>query len=279
MRNTLVAVLSAAATFVVPASAAAVPRVTLKATIVPIPKNLSKDGGPSWPGTGDILGAPAALETTIVIKGSEYPAASEGFLEGTALNVGPPPLRRLDAYFPKGAKFSSAGFPTCPVSKFEQHLEPPCPNGSQASAPGEADGKVYFGNTEVREKVRVQAYFAPGTDALVFWLEGKSPASIERYGTGDFKPISGPFGWRFIGNVPLIETVTGAPYAMAEEIKVTVGAAMMKGRKLIAVGHVPDKCPAGGWKGKAELWFGGGESEASWQKVTVVTLVPCPKRR
>lgn len=95
----------------IPASAVAVPSVTLKANIVPIPKNLTKKGGPTWPKTGSILGAPAALEFSFTIKGNEYPAASEGFTPGTELNVGPLPLRRIDVYLPKGTKVNARAFP------------------------------------------------------------------------------------------------------------------------------------------------------------------------
>lgn len=260
----------------IPAAASAAPSVILKAKIVPIPKNLTKKGGPTWPKTGSFLGAPAALEFSFTIKGSEYPTAGEGFSEGTELNAGPPPPRRIDVYLPKGTKINPNGFPTCPISTFENHLEPPCPKGSQASPPGEAGGKVFFGKSVVTEKVSVQAYFAPG-NKLTFWIEGREPASIEKFATGSITSISGPFGIKEINEIPLIETVPGAPAAMAEEIKITVGAAMMKGKKLISYGYVPKTCPSGGFPGKAEMWFGGG-SESTWVKVTKTTKVPCPER-
>jgi hypothetical protein len=265
-----------AAALGVPAAAAAAPTVTAKAKIVPIPKNLSKKGGPTWPGTGNILGAPAALEGTITIKGNEYPTASEGFTEGTALNVGPPPLRRVVVLLPKGTGISTKGFTTCPISKFENHLEPPCPKGSEASPPGEASGKVFFGKTAVFEKVLVQAYFAPGNNKLTFWVEGKTPASIEKFASGEATTISGPFSKKLSSIVPLIETTSGAPDAMAEHIKITLGAAMMKGKKLITAGRVPKTCPKGGFKGKIELSFGGGE-ESTWVTSTATVTVPCPK--
>lgn len=272
----MVLALLGAAALSIPAAASAAPVVTLKAKIVPIPKNLTKKGGPVWPGTGNILGAPAAIEGTFTIKGSEYPTASEGFTEGTELNVGPAPLRRVEVYLPKGTKINSAPFTKCPPSKFEDHLEPPCPKGSEASPPGEANGKVFFGKTAVGEKVLVQAYFVPGTNKADFWIEGKTPASIEKYAEGGVTSISGPFSEKLTSNVPLIETTSGAPDAMAEQIKVTLGAAIMKGKKLVSAGYVPKTCPKGGFTGKAELWFGGG-SESTWQKVSVTTKVPCPK--
>jgi hypothetical protein len=276
-RASMVLALLGAAALSIPAAASAAPTVTAKAKIVPIQKNLNKKGGPTWPHTGDILGAPAALEGTFTIKGNEYPAASEGWTAGTLLNVGPPPLRRVAIYLPKGVKINTAPFKKCPISKFENHLEPPCPKGSEASSPGEANGKVFFGESEVKEKVRVQGYFVPGKNKAVFWIEGKEPASIEQYSVGSVSPISsGPFREKLTSEVPLISTVTGAPYAMAESIKVTLGAAFMKGKKLISAGYVPKTCPKGGFVGKAELSFGGGE-ESSWQTVSVNVKVPCPK--
>lgn len=265
-----------AAVLGIPAAASAAPTVTFKAKVVPVPKNLSKKGGPTWPGTGNILGKPAAVEAQFTIKGNEYPSASEGFTEGTELGVGPAPVRRVTVYLPKGTKINTAGFKTCPISKFENHLEPPCPKGSEASPPGEANGKVFFGKTAVAEKVLVQAYFAP-SKGLTFWIEGKTPASIEKYATGGISSASGPFSRKLTSNVPLIETTSGAPDAMAEQIKVTVGAIMQKGKKLMSYGTVPTTCPKGGFPVKAELWFGGGE-ESSWQKVTKTSTTPCPKK-
>lgn len=275
-RASMCLALLGAAVLGVPAAASAAPTVTFKAKVVPVPKNLSKKGGPAWPGTGNILGAPAAVEATFTIKGSEYPTSSEGFTEGTQLDAGPAPLRRVEVYLPKGTKVSTKGFATCPVSKFEAHLEPPCSKSSLASPPGEANGKVFFGKTAVAEKVLVQAYFTPG-NALTFWIEGKEPASIERFATGGISSSSGPFSNKLTSNVPLIETTSGAPFAMTEQIKVTVGAVMKKGKKLMSYGTVPKTCPKGGFPVKAELWFGGG-SESSWQEVTKDAKTPCPKK-
>jgi hypothetical protein len=273
-RASMCLALLGAAVLGVPAAASAVPTVTFKAKAVPVQKSLKKKGGPTWPGTGNILGKPAAVEATFTIKGSEYPTASEGFTEGTELNVGPAPLRRVTVYLPKGTKINTKGFPTCAKSKFENHLEPPCPKESEAGPPGEADGKVFFGKTVVNEKVLVQTYFSSG--GLTFWIEGKEPASIEQFASGGILGASGPFSKKLESNVPLIETVTGAPAAMAEQIKVTVGAIVKKGGKLISYGTVPTSCPKGGFPVKAELFFGGGE-ESSWQKVEKTTKVPCPK--
>ena len=55
-----------------PGAASARPVVTFKAVAVPIPINLTRAHGPSYPRTGAILGAPAAGEAVWTISGSEY---------------------------------------------------------------------------------------------------------------------------------------------------------------------------------------------------------------
>ena len=73
--------------------------------------------------------------------------------------------------------------------------------------------------------------------------------------------------------VPLVETVPGAPYASVESIKIKVGAAYIKGKKLISYGTVPSKCPKGGFPAKTELKFLSGETS------TASIKVPCPKKK
>jgi len=272
-----------------PATAVAAPTVTVKVKILPILKNLSNPKGGHWPHTGDFLGAPAALETQIRIKGTEYGATGGG--------VGSPaPIRKVAVWLPKGTGIRTAGFPTCALSVLQNKEPEKCPKGSLASpvghapqsspascppaAPlaggaGEACGVVSFGGTRVREAVKIQAYFAPG--GLNFYIEGVTPASIEVPFGGMFSSAGGVFGRKFVTEVPLIETLPGAPAAVAETTTVTIGAAMMKGKKLISLGTIPKKCPKGGFPGKGEIWFGAG-AESTWEKVTINTKVPCPKR-
>lgn len=247
----------------VPAVASAAPQVTIKAKIVPIQKNLAKKGGATYPGTGNILGAPAALEFHFTIKGSEYPDGH------------PNPLRHVNTYLPKGTKITTKGFGVCPVSRFENQEPEKCPKTSFASPPGEASGVVDFGEQAVHEKVTVQGYFAPG-GGLTFYIEGKTPAAIEQFASGKVTKISGKYGVKASVEVPLISTVPGGFDASAEEINVKIGAAVMKGKKLISYGRVPKTCPKGGFAGMAELFFGEGP-ESTWEKVTVETKVPCPK--
>src|SRR5215469_11804727 len=72
--------------------AQAAPQVSVKAKIVPIPVNPNSPKK-TYPGTGNILGAPAALETSMTIKGNEYFG-------------GPTPITSVVAYLPNGTKLN-----------------------------------------------------------------------------------------------------------------------------------------------------------------------------
>lgn len=209
-----------------PAASIAAPSVKMKARAVPIPRNLKRRHSRDWPHTGNILGHPAAVEAKISIAGSEY----DGF---------PAPLRQVVVYLPKGTRIHARAFKTCPVSKFANQEPERCPKQSLASPPGEARGTVRFGRDEpIREKVLVQGYFAPH-GGLTFWIEGRTPVQIERYAQGKLRPTKGVFGQRLTTSVPLIATVTGAPFASTEYIDVTVGAARMKHGRLVSYGTMP----------------------------------------
>jgi hypothetical protein len=241
-----------------PAVASARPLVTVKAKIVPIPINPSSPNSPTYPNTGNILGAGAALEAELKISGTEY----TGF---------PSPITQVVVELPSGTKLHQAGFATCPTAILESHEVAHCPKKSFAGPVGEVLGVVSFGQTRVQEKASIQAFFAPG-NKLAFYTEGTTPASLEILTIGSFSTAPPPFGPKFTVPVPLVLTVPEAPYASVLSIKGKIGAAYMQGKKLVSYGTVPKTCPKGGFKGKVELTFLSGE------EVTVEPVVPCPKR-
>jgi hypothetical protein len=247
-----------------PAAASAAPTVSLKATAVPIPVNPAKKNSPNYPGTGDILGAPAAIEAEIKISGTEY----GGY---------PAPLREVKTYLPAGTKVNTKGFAVCSVAVLEQKGAQGCPAKSYASAQGEANGVVSFGESRVHEKVSVQAFFTSG-GGLVFYVDGVTPVDIEKEAIGRLTTAGGPFGPLLTAEVPLIESVPGALDASAEQIKVKVGAAFKKGKKLVSYGTMPKKCPKGGFPIKAELKFGAGEP-STWEEATATYKAPCPRHK
>jgi hypothetical protein len=241
-----------------PAMTQAAPRVTVKAKVLPVPINPASAKSKNYPKTGNILGAGASVETQFTISGTEY----GGF---------PSPLTGVVVYLPAGTKLHPQGFATCSNAILESHEVQKCPKKSIASPKGEVLGIVSFGQTRVQEKASVQAFFAPG-GKLAFFTEGREPASIEILSTGSFSGASNPFSQKLTAVVPLVSTVPEAPYASVLSIRIKVGAAYMKGKKLISYGTVPKKCPKGGFPAKTELKFLGGETS------TASIKVPCPKK-
>jgi hypothetical protein len=239
------------------AAANAAPLLSVKAKIVPIPVNPNKPKK-TYPGTGNFLGHPAALETQMTIKGSEYFG-------------GPSPITSVVAYLPNGTKLNPKAFSLCSNAILESHEVQKCPKRSIASPLGEVDGMVSFGSSRVFEKATVQAFFSAG-NKLTFFAEGRSPALIEVLSTGGFTTVGKPFGPKLTVAVPLVATVPEAPYASEMSIKIKIGAAYKKGKRLISYGTVPKKCPKGGFPGKVEVKF------LSAETATATIKVPCPKR-
>jgi hypothetical protein len=236
-------------------TAPAAPVVKLKAKAVPIP---------GFPHTGNILGAGAAVQAEFTISGTEY----GGF---------PPPLIGVNFYLPRGAKIHSAGFKTCSKATLEQAGPAKCPRGSAAGPVGHALGVVSFGTERVREEVSIRSFFA--ANGLLFYTEGHSPVQLEFVSAGRYVNLGGAggFGPKLITQVPLVETVPGAPDASVEKINVKVGAARRSHGKTIYYGTMPKKCPRGGFRGKAELIFAG-LGGLSQQTVTAPYTSPCPKK-
>ncbi len=237
----------------------AAPTVRIRGEAVPIP---------GFPHTGNIYGAGAAVKAEVEISGTEY----GGF---------PPPLIGVNVFFPKGTKLHPAGFPTCAKANLEGAGRGPsaCPKGSSAGPVGHALGVVSFGKERVPEEVTIEPFYAPG-GGIEFFAAGHSPVSLEILSSGHYVNLGGAGGYgpEVITEVPLIETVPGAPDASAERISVEAGSAIRKGKEVLYYGRVPKKgeCPKGGFKVKAELMFAGVGGLAP-QTVPVEYRAPCPK--
>lgn len=229
--------------------AAAAPVVTFKATALPIP---------GFPGTGNILGAGAEVEFQSTITGTEY----GGF---------PSPLVLLAIDSPAGTKVDSSSFATCAQAVLQADGPRGCPKQSRAGPVGEGLGIVSFGDEQVREKVSIQGFFAPG-NALLFFVDGTTPTSLEIIEKAHVVSGSPPFGPEAIAELPLIETVPGALDASILSFKVTIGAAYKQGKKTISYITLTKKCPRAGLLVKAEFKFDSGESTA------VTYKPPCPKK-
>jgi len=272
-RLAILAALCAAVVLCVPAAASAAPTVTFKARAVPIPK----PGGGTYPHTGNILGAGAALQAEYRISGSGYGATPQNPAGGV------PPLAGVNFFLPAGAKINSKGFGSCAESTLKNTGPSGCKRKSIASPKGSALGEVTFGTERVPEAASLQAFFAPGK-GLLFYVAGSSPVSLEFVSAGSYVNSGRrPYGLELKTEVPAIATVPGAPLASTRTINVKVGAAVKKGKRLLSYGTMPKRCPKGGFPVKSELIFGGsygGEREFGIpaETVTVTSKAPCPRK-
>lgn len=240
------------------ASASAAPKVTLKAEAVPIA---------GFKGTGNIAGHGAAVKAEYTISGEEY----GGF---------PPPLIGVTFYLPSGVKLHTSGFPTCSRATLEPSGAGPggCPHGSAAGPVGRVLGVVAFGKERVPEEATLESFYAPG-GGLQFFTAGHSPVSLEILSKAHYVNLKGGggFGPKLIAEVPLVETVPGAPDASVERINVKVGSAMRRKGKTIYYGTLPTKCPKKYLLVKSELTFAGlgGLTQVT---VPVTYKARCPRK-
>ena len=237
-------------------AALAAPAVTLKVKPVPIK---------GFKGTGDILGAGAAVEVQYTIKGNEVPVGA------------PSQLRKVVFDSPEGVKLDAKGFTICSVATLEEKGPEGCPKKSQASPVGTAGVVDYIGGEAVRENATLQAFFSENS-VLSFYANGVSPISAQVLVPGHFQAAPAPFGPQFVGEVPLVDSVPGAPPVSTETITVKVGAAYKKGKKIHSYITLPKKCPKGGFPVKSEMTFEAVPPSTTMETESVTYTVPCPKK-
>jgi hypothetical protein len=245
-----------------PVATSAAPDVKFKALAVAIS---------GYPETGNLYNGGAAVQAEYLIKGTEY--------EGS-----PPPLSGINFYLPKGVKLNTKGWKTCSKSV----LEPSgpgaksCPPASHAGPLGLVRGFVTLGGERVKENATLESFYAPG-GGLLFFTAGHNPVSLEILSSGRYLHLggSGGFGPELETQIPLVESLPGAPYASVESITVKTGSARgpRSPKKAIYYGTLPKKgsCPKQGFKVKSEVIFAavGGLPR---QVVTKTYNAPCPRR-
>jgi hypothetical protein len=235
-----------------PGVASAAPTLSVVAKPVPIP---------GFPGTGDKLGAGAAIEVKYTIKGTE---ATGGV---------PSQITHVNFFLPAGTKINPAGFVPCAPATLENVGPSGCPKKSQASPVGTAAVVDPIGGELVKENATLQAFFAPG-GGLQFYVNAASPISAQLLvAKGSFITATPPYGPEFSTEVQLVQSVPGAPPVSTESFTLKVGAAYKKGKKTISYGTIPSKCPKGGsFPVKTEITFATGETSMAAYKI------PCPKK-
>jgi hypothetical protein len=240
-----------------PGAASALPTVKFKAVAVPIPH---------FKGTGNILGAGAAVLAEYKIEGTEYQGS-------------PPPIIGVNVYLPKGSKLHPSGFPTCSTATLEQFGPIKCAKGSAAGPIGTVLGFVTFGGERVEEHAELSSFYSPG-GGLEFFTDGHSPVSLEILSKGSYVNLNGAAGYgpELKTIVPLVASVPGAPYASVKSITVKAGSAIKVHGKPVYYGRVPTKCPKGGFPIKTEVIFAENGEESKPVTVTQTYKAPCPKK-
>jgi hypothetical protein len=240
-----------------PGIASALPTVTFKAEAVPIP---------GFPGTGNILGAGAAVQAEYKISGTEYQGS-------------PPPIIGVNFYTPSGTKLHTTGFPTCPKPTLEQFGPVKCPKGSAAGPVGKAEGFVTIGGERVEESIEISSFYAPG-GGIEFFAAGHTPVSLEILSSGHYVNLGGGAGYgpELITEVPLVASLPGAPYASVKSISVKAGSAYKSNGKTVYYGRLPKKCPKGGFPVKTEVIFAENGEMSKPETVPATYKAPCPRK-
>ncbi len=245
-----------------PGIASAAPTVKLKAEAVPIP-GYEK-------GTGNILGAGAALKAEFQIEGTEYFGS-------------PPPVIGVNFFLPAGTKLEPKGFPTCNEEVLRQTGPIACPKGSQAGPIGSVLGFVTFGGERVEETAELFSFYKPG-GGFIFFVDGHTPTSLEIYSSGKYVNYvgGGGFGPELKTIVPLVASVPGAPYASTKTVTGKFGSGRgpkNDPKKDVYYGREPTKCnKAAGLKVKAEIIFAEDGEESKPEPVTALYTAPCPRK-
>jgi hypothetical protein len=100
----------------------------------------------------------------------------------------------------------------------------------------------------------VEPFFAPGGGIFLF-VTGRSPVSLEAIAAGHYEAGSGSFGPNVNIELPLIETVPGAPAASITELGLALGASRQEGGSEVASVTAPATCPEGSFRWRINARF------------------------
>jgi hypothetical protein len=215
------------------------------------------------------LGAPTNAFGSAIIGSTEGPV--------------PSPIEHVNVYGPAGVTLDLRGSGTCDEATLARIGPQACPANSRAGFGG-GEGIYQLGGELVEEKYTLDFFLAdnrPGHVALLVFLQGHSPVSVEVVFGGSVIRGPAPYGLGFSLDVPLIKVLPDASDASAKSAFVTLGAhnvayyRTVHGKRTLF--HVrgiilPKSCPRGGWPVASQFKFEDGST------VMAKRSVPCPKR-
>jgi hypothetical protein len=194
----------------------------------------------------------------------------------------PSPLIALDVRYPDlGIAVSGLGLATCFQARLEASGPAGCPADSRMGE-GNALVEIPIGPEILQETAQVAILRAPeqeGHLALLIYASGTTPVNAQIVFPGLLLPAPAPYGASIHINVPLVESLPGAPDVAVVRLHATLGPQGLtyyehvRGRLLAYKPRgilLPNKCPHGGFAFDATFAFLDGSH------ATAHTTVPCP---
>ncbi len=218
--------------------------------------------------------SPARLGSPTNAFGSAIIGSTEGPV--------PSPIEHVNVYGPAGVTLDLRGSGVCNQASLERLGTRACPANSRAGFGG-GEGIYQLGGELVKEKYTLDLFLSdnrPGHVALLAYLQGHSPVSVEVVFGGSVIRGPKPYGLGFSLDVPLIKVLPDASDASATSAFITLGAhnvayyRTVHGKRTLF--HVrgivlPKSCPSGGWPVASQFSFQDGST------VIAKRSVPCPK--
>jgi hypothetical protein len=194
----------------------------------------------------------------------------------------PSPITHVEVLGPAGVTLGLQGTGVCNREKLEQLGPQACPTDSKAGFGG-GEGVYELAHELIDEEYTLDFFLSdnqPGHVAMLIFLKGSTPVSIEIVFTATVIKGPPPYGLGFSVDVSLIKVLPEASDASATTAFLTLGAhnvAYYKKvhgkRKLLHVKGIvlPQRCPHGGWPVASRFSFQDGSTVLATRKV------PCPK--
>jgi hypothetical protein len=215
----------------------------------------------------DRLGAPTNAFGSAAIGSTDSPV--------------PSPITHVDVFGPAGLTLDLEGTGVCNKERLEELGNKACPEDSVAGTGG-GEGIYELGGEIIKEPYTLNFYLAdnrPGHTALLIFLKGSTPVSIELVFAASVIHGPPPYGLGFSVEVPLIKVLPEASDASATSAFLSLGAhgavyyKIVHGkRRLFHVKGIilPKSCPRGGWPVASRFSFQDGST------VMAKRTVPCP---
>jgi hypothetical protein len=194
----------------------------------------------------------------------------------------PSPIEHVEVFGPAGVTLDLNGTGVCNRAALERTGTQACPANSRAGFGG-GEGIYLLGGELVKEKYTLDLFLSdnrPGHVALLAYLQGHTPVSVEITFAGTVITGSKPYGLGFSLDVPLIKVLPDASNASATSAFITLGAHNVAyyrrvhgKRRLFHVKGIilPKRCPRGGWPVASRFRFEDGST------VLAKRSVACPR--